>query len=196
MSEIDKEKQYFQEIARRFIFWTGRGPFLSPKDIDLINQWRKKNIPLKVVLEGINRTFEDYRFSAKRRKIKSLYFCNRQVLKAYHHHLDRKVGLIRRKVNQDKRKNMALEEINQFLNNLPEELRYLSSLYKKALPLIKKGEEEELENLDNQVELLLYEKHTEKKGALKKGDDELSRKKLIKELRKKYKIPYLSLFYY
>ncbi len=195
MSEINKEKQYYQEIAKRFFFWTGKGPFLSPKDITLIDCWRKKKIPLNIILEAIDEAFENYRPRALRRKIKTLYFCNKRVLNAYKKYLERKIGYEGKKFQKNEKLNNAIKEVKFFLNNLPEELEFLRSIYEKGLNSIKKNNEEELENLDNEVESLIFKKYLNK-VKIKEKNKEIFKKKLIKEIRRKYKIPYLSLYYY
>ncbi|MFQ6082733.1 MAG: hypothetical protein ACE5WD_05165 [Candidatus Aminicenantia bacterium] len=211
MNETNNDSYYFQAIAQRFLYWSGHSLLLSPKDIDLIDSWKKKNIPLQVVLEGINRAFEKYRAkSGRKEKIKTLYFCEKEVLQTYQQYRDRKVGQTRSTTDStDERKIKALKEISQFIANIPGEVAYLKQYYQKAIVLIKGGEEEELEKLDSRIESVLLKncplneiKNTEQQisqqwGELtKKQKIKLAQKKIIKNIRKKYKIPYLSLFYY
>ncbi|MCP2520931.1 hypothetical protein NLC82_03860 [Candidatus Aminicenantes bacterium AC-335-A11] len=195
MKEINKEKKYYQEIAKRFFFWTGKGPFLSSKDMTLIDFWRDKNIPLNIVLEAIDEAFENLEPKALRKEIKTLYFCNKKVLDAYRRYLERKIGLKGKSVGKKEKFENALKEINLFLNNLPKELEFLRSIYEKGLKLIKMKKEEELEDLDNEVEFLIFYNYKDKFNKINENDDILKRK-ITKEIRKKYKIPYLSPFYY
>ncbi len=196
MKKIDKEKKYYQEIAERFFYWTGKGPFLSPKDMTLVDYWRKKNIPLNIVLEAIDEAFENFKPQSLRKEVKTLYFCNKKVLRAYKRYLERKVGLKKGKeISKDEKMENALKEINSFLDNLPQELKFLRPVYERGLKLIKNNKEEELEELDNEVESLILKNYADK-GELNEENNDIFKKKLIKEFRRKYKIPYLSLFYY
>jgi len=196
MKKINKEKKYYQEIAQRFFYWTGKGPFLSPKDMTLIDYWRKKNIPLNIVLEAIDEAFENFKPQLLRKEVKTLYFCNRRVLEAYRRYLERKVGLKKvKKVSENEKIENAIKEINSFLKKLPPELKFLRPIYERGLKLIKNSEEEELEKLDDEVESLILKNYAHK-VKLNERNSDISKKRLIKEFRKKYKIPYLSLFYY
>lgn len=53
--------KYFQSIALHFFKHRGAPFFLSSKELDYIAGWEKMGIPLHVVLEGIERSFESYR---------------------------------------------------------------------------------------------------------------------------------------
>jgi hypothetical protein len=52
---------YIKEIENHFLFLVGKGIMLSPRDYDLIGQWKKRGIPKEVVYKGINKALEDFR---------------------------------------------------------------------------------------------------------------------------------------
>ncbi|MBI4479444.1 MAG: hypothetical protein HY651_05435 [Acidobacteria bacterium] len=74
---------YFTEIEE--YFWKKRGTALLVSTLDwaLIDSWKQTDIPIEVVLKGIDRSFEKY--EARRRKtrrINSLAYCHQEVLAA------------------------------------------------------------------------------------------------------------------
>jgi len=76
---------YFTEIEE--YFWRKRGAHLlvSPLDWAILESWQKANIPVEVVLKGIDQAFESYarsRRGAGGRPLKSLAYCVDAVLEA------------------------------------------------------------------------------------------------------------------
>lgn len=76
---------YYTEIEE--YFWTRRGAHLlvSPLDWAIMETWQKAEIPLEVVLRGIDRAFESYARSKRGqsgRPLKSLAYCVDSVLEA------------------------------------------------------------------------------------------------------------------
>lgn len=74
---------YYTEIEE--YFWTKRGAHLlvSPLDWAIMETWQKAEIPLEVVLRGIDRAFESYARSKRGqagRPLKSLAYCVDAVL--------------------------------------------------------------------------------------------------------------------
>ncbi|NIO49019.1 MAG: hypothetical protein GTN73_06245 [Candidatus Aminicenantes bacterium] len=204
--------KYFQSIALHFFKHRGAPFFLSSKELDYIAGWEKMGIPLHVVLEGIERSFEIYRRKpGKKAKIHSLAFCDLQVLKAFEQDRERKVGHKQRIVERHEKRYRAKAEVERFLARIPHQISYLKEAYSQAQKLLSQShfDEEKLERLERKIEQLLWknsldeEKEGVKSGVLKdyefKQEEEFERIfkiKLIKVLRDKYKIPYISLFYY
>ena len=204
--------KYFQSIALHFFKHRGAPFFLSSKEIDYIARWEKMGIPLHVVLEGIERSFESYRRKPGRKtKIQSLAFCDLQVLKAFEQNRERKVGHKKRIVERHEKRDQARAEVERFLAKIPQQILYLKETYSLAQKVLSQShfDEEELERIEGKIEELLWknslddEKERVKSGVLKdyefKQDEEFERIfkiKLVKVLRDKYKIPYISLFYY
>jgi hypothetical protein len=210
MKEVGSK--YFQSIALHFFKHRGAPFFLSSKELDYIARWEKMGVPLHVVLEGIERSFESYRRKPGRRaKIQSLAFCDLQVLKAFEQDRERKVGHKKRIVERHEKRDRARAEIERFLAKIPQQIGYLKEAYSLAQKVLSQShfDEEELERIEGKIEELLWknsvdeEKERVKRGVLKdyefKQEEEFERIfkiKLIKVLRDKYKIPYISLFYY
>jgi hypothetical protein len=76
---------YFTEIEE--YFWRKRGAHIlvSPLDWAILESWQKANIPVEVVLKGIDQAFESYarsRRGAGGRTLKSLAYCVDAVLDA------------------------------------------------------------------------------------------------------------------
>ena len=75
---------YFTEIEDHFQRARGTGLFLlSPLDWALIENWKNSEVPLAVVLKGIDDAFEKWRSrKIKRRFINSLAYCSQAVMEA------------------------------------------------------------------------------------------------------------------
>ena len=78
------DEQYFARVEEHF----GRrrdGPLvLSPKDWRLLEKWHESGIPLRVVLRGINQTFDRFAASGPRPdRINSLRYCEQEVQAAW-----------------------------------------------------------------------------------------------------------------
>jgi hypothetical protein len=204
--------KYFQSIALHFFKHRGAPFFLSSKELDYIARWEEMGIPLHVVLEGIERSFEIYRRKPGRKaKIQSLAFCDLQVIKAFAQDRERKVGHKKRIVERKAKRDRAKVEVKRFLGKIPPQISYLKEAYSLAQKVLSQShfDEKELERIEDKIEELLWknsldeEKKSVKRGIVKdyefKEKEEFERIfkiKLVKVLRDKYKIPYISLFYY
>ncbi len=203
---------YFQSIALHFFRHRGAPFFLSSKELDYIARWEEMEIPLHVVLEGIERSIEIYkRKPGRRAKIRSLAFCDLQVLKAFEQDRERKVGHKKRIVERHEKRDRAKAEVERFLKKIPHQISYLQEAYSLAQKVFSQShfDEEKLERIEEKIEELLWknsldeEKERVKRRIAKdyksKEEEEFERIfriKLVKVLRDKYKIPYISLFYY
>jgi hypothetical protein len=210
--KYNQRSEYFQSIARYFFKQRGAPFFLSSKELDLVDKWEKMGIPLPVVLEGIKRAFENYmRKPGRKTKIQTLAYCENQVLEAFDQHRDRRIGSERKRRGRTEKKNRAKAEIKKFLDTLPGQIGYLKDAYSRAQRLFSHShvDEEELERIEGEVEELIWghsstaerervkeDVHVEYK--IEEGEEFLRilRIKLVKALRDRYKIPYISLFYY
>ena len=207
-----KRSEYFQSVARRFFALRGAPFFLSSKELALIAGWEEMGIPLRVVIEGMTRSFEDCRRRpGGTKKISSLSFCHHQVLKAFDQEKERRVGRKRDFAGKDEKREAAMNEVEKFLKGLPPELNYLQEPYGRARGILARGrvDEEGIERIDEEVEELLWMHSPEEKKAEVKAEVgkeygcreekeavELGKIKLVKRLRKKYRIPHVSLYYY
>jgi len=213
MKPDDQEQSlYYREIARHFLARRGAPFFLSAKDLDLVSSWAAAGVPLEVVLEGVDKAFEIFRMKQHRaEKILSLSFCSAQVLRAFEQQRDRKIGRRGKTVSRQEKRDRAQAEIERFLAGIPAEVLFLKEVYEEARQKMADGDipDERLEELEEKVEgLLLVHAGEEGRVSLKKEIRAEGRRPakgewnrvmdtlLIKHLRGKYKIPYLSLFYY
>ncbi len=202
---------YFQTIARHFFRYRGAPFFLSSKDLDLIARWEQMKIPLRTVLEGMQKAFEDTSARRSKDKVFSLAFCQHQVRQAFEQHKERKVGKESFLPGIQEKKTRAKADIGRFLESIPTRMNSLRNLYARALVVLseQKPDEEELERMDQEVERLLVEESSdeeidEAKKAARAEYDSMNeeefvstwRMTLVKHLRERDKIPYISLFYY
>src|SRR5688572_26544041 len=70
---------YFTEIEEAFVRRRGKHLLLSPLDWDLMQTWKGLNIPLHVVLRGIEKAFDSFESKPRNRSAKSLYCCQEEV---------------------------------------------------------------------------------------------------------------------
>jgi hypothetical protein len=204
--------KYFQSIALHFFKHRGAPFFLSSKELDYIARWEETGIPLHVVLEGIERSFEIYkRKTGTKAKIQSLAFCDLQVIKAFEQDRERKVGHKKRIVERQAKRDRAKVEVERFVGKIPQQISYLKEAYALAQKVLSQRhfDEEELERIEDTIEELLWKNsRDEEKKRVKRGIEKdykfkekeeferIFKIKLVKVLRDKYKIPYISLFYY
>lgn len=208
----DDRSRYFQEIARHFLAKRGAPFFLSARDLDLVSSWERAGIPLPVVLEGIEKALDVPRAgSPAKGKIMSLSFCRRAVERAFDQHRDRRVGGPGKAPGPRDKRNLILAEIDKFLARIPPDVSFLGENYSEARKIVSGPgiPDGELERLDEEIRGLLSARASSAdREALRKellsefrhlGPKELETAleiKLVKLLRDRYRIPYLSPFYY
>jgi hypothetical protein len=84
---------YFTEIEGEFVKRRGSHLLVSPLDWTLIETWKRRGIPLHIVLRGINSSFDGYDQRLKRgRKVNSLFFCQQEVEALYQEYVESRVG--------------------------------------------------------------------------------------------------------
>src|SRR5262247_845455 len=84
---------YFTEIEEEFVKRRGSHMLVSPLDWTLIETWKRRGIPLHIVLRGINSSFDgyDHRFN-RGRKVNSLFFCQQEVEALFQEYVESRVG--------------------------------------------------------------------------------------------------------
>lgn len=70
---------YFTEIEDTFIRRRAKHLLLSPLDWALIESWKEMDVPLHVVLRGIEKAFDSWASKPRKRSIKSLLYCQEEV---------------------------------------------------------------------------------------------------------------------
>ena len=82
---------YFTEIEEYFLTKRGTHLLVSPLDWCLIELWKENEIPLHVVLRGIDRSFEGIK-SAGKKPPRSLSYCHPAVVQAFEEYRHAMVG--------------------------------------------------------------------------------------------------------
>ena len=210
MSKQKEQNKYFQTIARRYYQLRGAPFFLSPKELILVESWNEYNIPLPVVLEGMKMAYESYRsVPYKKWKTFSLAFCHNHVVRAYSQYKERKVGKRGKIPDQPDKKEKVRIECEKFLQEIPAEAGYLKKIFMRILDEFSgdRIDETRLEQYEEEIEALILEyAETEEKEEVRseiRGEwsghqewDRIYRLSLIKRVRDKNKVPYVSPFYY
>lgn len=84
---------YFSEIEELFIRRRGRNLLLSPLDWALIETWQEREVPLYLILRGIERVFDAVdKQPNKKRTVKSLLYCKEEIEAQYAEWLESQVG--------------------------------------------------------------------------------------------------------
>lgn len=84
---------YFTEIEETFIRRRGKHLLLSPLDWALIESWQEREIPLRIVLRGIENVFDSIDKNPNRhRTVKSLTYCREEIEAQYTQWLGTQVG--------------------------------------------------------------------------------------------------------
>ena len=84
---------YFTEIEETFIRRRGKNLLLSPLDWALIESWQEREVPLHIVLRGIERVFDTIdKQPARKRSVKSLFYCKEEIEAQFAEWLERQVG--------------------------------------------------------------------------------------------------------
>lgn len=84
---------YFTEIEETFIRRRGRNLLLSPLDWALIESWQEREIPLHIILRGIEKVFDTVdKQPDRKRSVKSLFYCKEEIEAQYAEWLEMQVG--------------------------------------------------------------------------------------------------------
>ncbi|MGB9906557.1 MAG: hypothetical protein ACPLRR_04105 [Candidatus Saccharicenans sp.] len=207
-----RRQDYYQKIARTFLKHQTSLFFLPPRDLDLISEWEKLNIPLEAIVEGIERAFARKLAGRRKRNIYSLSQCEKEILKAYAQHQERLVGQQAAPSPGRKQKaDLVSREISACLAGLPENLGPVRRVLEEALTCLEADspDEDRLENLDEELDRILWDLAPEEEkqvglAAIRKdypgGSDsqlqEILHTAVVKNKRQLFRIPRLALFYY
>jgi hypothetical protein len=83
---------YFTEIEDAFVRRRGKHLFLSPLDWALMETWKQQDIPLHIVLRGVEKSFDSYEAKARKRSVKTLLYCQEEVEAQFAEWLESRVG--------------------------------------------------------------------------------------------------------
>jgi len=108
---------YFTEIEE--YFWKKRGAHLlvSPLDWAILETWQKAGIPVRAVQKGIDRAFEAYGRSKRKRPVKSLAYCVDAVLDAAREMSEAAVGKSPAAGAAERDSGFSAERIARFLED-------------------------------------------------------------------------------
>jgi hypothetical protein len=84
---------YFTEIEETFVRRRGKNLLLSPLDWALIESWQEREVPLHIVLRGIERVFDTVdKQPNRKRSVKSLLYCKEEIEAQFVEWLETQVG--------------------------------------------------------------------------------------------------------
>ncbi len=83
---------YFTEIEETFIRRRGKNLLLSPIDWALIETWQERDIPLHIVLRGIEKVFDVAEANPRKRSIKSIAYCREEIEAQFAEWSERQIG--------------------------------------------------------------------------------------------------------
>lgn len=84
---------YFTEIEETFVRRRGKNLLLSPLDWALIESWQEREVPLHIVLRGIERVFDTIdKQPNRKRSVKSLFYCKEEIEAQFAEWLETQVG--------------------------------------------------------------------------------------------------------
>lgn len=162
---------YFTEIEEAFIRRRKRHLSLSPLDWALIEAWKKRGIPLRVVLKSINKVFDILdEYPNQLKSIKSLLYCNNEIESQYREWLDINIGKAKKdeinaaqerdnksslRLNQAVEKHLAniICELEKSKAKNSGELRKTLELVLKKLNL-KEKDSTDLDSFESELELM------------------------------------------
>ena len=84
---------YFTEIEETFIRRRGKNLLLSPLDWALIESWQEREVPLHIILRGIEQVFDTIdKQPNRKRSVKSLLYCKEEIEAQFAEWLESQVG--------------------------------------------------------------------------------------------------------
>jgi hypothetical protein len=214
---------YYSEIEDTFIRRRGKILLLSPLDWALMEVWQERQIPLHIVLRAIEKVFDNYEKSNKKRTIKGLSFCREEIEVQHEEWLESQVGKATAQVTDESDETFTIEGVaehigelisalqsainpqfdetfTRIISRLDELERTLTDDFEKveaSLAQLEKLLDDELKQ--NATKLHLKEIEQQLSGYKKSLDTETYQKTfdlmLLKRLREEYGIPRFSLFY-
>lgn len=213
MDQSSAQSGYYREIARAFLARRGGGLVLSPRDQAVIAAWEEKQIPLRVVLEGVTRTFDALKTRGRDTRSISLAFCDREVGAAFAQHRDRAAGRRQGAETPPRtgKAERARQEITKALDTLPAGEIVIRPLLQAALAALSVPDPDEsaLERLEAAIEEALWAGATEAdrsaaaaetrralKGRTGAGLDGAARRQAVMSARARLRVPHVSPHYY
>ncbi|MBN2198516.1 MAG: hypothetical protein JW747_01565 [Candidatus Aminicenantes bacterium] len=204
--------RYFRDASRAFLKLRGAPFILSARELHVLASWEKEGIPLASVLEGLEAAFRRPASGALPGRAKaSLVSCDAFVRKAYDRHRERAVGRRPPSEGRPGRKERIRREAAAFLEDAPAEPPGLKDLFLRAVRLAENedGREADFARLEEEIEELLLkhgpdeerrkaERQVRREAPSASGMEleNMVRARLLKNLRVRYRVPFVSYPYF
>ncbi len=160
---MSKEDQYIKSIEKYFLSHLGKGIMLTYSDYELIQSWKDREIPVEVVIEGINEAFLDtknFDVINNQTKIRNLSYINNYINKSFEIFLRANNSVERIDPNYT---NSYLDKIIERINLSQRDIENDSvlnevNLFKHYLISLSSDKDSDLFHIIMKKELELYEK--------------------------------------
>lgn len=154
---------YFAEIERYFIQKRGRGLMLSPKDWQVMSEWKEGEIPLRVVLRGIDNAFNQK--GSLKQEINFLAYCKKQVDECWQEHKKQTLGATESASGKPAfHKDIILQHLSGLHNELQTRLKQAGPQLKlwqqtqnslnNLISLVQKDDPSALDRLESQLDAI------------------------------------------
>jgi hypothetical protein len=117
---------YFTEIEEYFVKLRGKHLLVSPLDWSLIESWKQTEIPLHVVLRGIDRAFEKHRARGTAQRVNSIFYCQPSVMECFEEYQAARIGEEQHPVQAERD---DAEKVAQALESLQEQTDLISQKF-------------------------------------------------------------------
>ncbi len=92
MSETEADRRFYAAAEAAFIRRRGTPFLLSPRDFELLKEWRALGVPIEAIEQGIDEAFSRREERGATGRINSLSYCRDAVLLAWERRADTAVG--------------------------------------------------------------------------------------------------------
>jgi hypothetical protein len=135
-----QEEDYYAAVERHFVDLRGSPLFITPKEWQLIHNWRRMQIPLHVVKDGLTEIFGRPK---RTRPIRRLGYCRQTVEAAYRRHCEALTGARRGEAETDDDET----QVQSYLVRLENELRQVRRSLADSHPELAEHAERSAEDL-------------------------------------------------
>jgi len=210
---MPKDRESYSQSITRHLFSLRGAPFLlSAREWEVLESWADSEIGLEQVLEGIKQGYAALRSQRiKRGRKLTLNYCHVFVLQAHAQHQDRQTGKAVRIHSPENKRREIRAAVTAFLRKFPEGLEDLRDTFDKIRAHLDEGggADEKLELWDEEIDRLLFLRASQEERSRLNHElaaeygpkdavelERLVRLKWVKNLRDRFRIPYVSPFYY
>jgi hypothetical protein len=179
MSETEADREFFAAAEAAFIRRRGTPFLLSPKDFELLKEWRALGVPIEAIEQGIDDAFSRREERSAAGRVNSLSYCRDAVLLAWERRSEAMVGRGTGRAVEAPPTAVALgafaERLGEIASKRPELASSLDSARKSLVRLVDSERdavsvEESLVRLDKKLANAVYEALAEEERARIDGD--------------------------